>query len=865
MNLWTKLLSLFRRNRLETEMAEELRAHLDLQIERNVAAGMSVEQARREARRAFGGQVQIEERCRDERAGVWIEHLARDVRQAVRQLRRRPGFTVVAVITLALGIGANTAMFSIVQAVMLKPLPLGDPERLVQIWETNPERNVPFFSVSVPNFLDWRERAQSFETLAAVTVRSGNVRGRGEPEALGVHYVSAEFPTLLGLPILHGRGFLAEEDQPGRNRVVILNELYWRIRYGSDPAAVGQSLVVDGHPHTIVGVLAKGLSMSGPMELLVPLGADLAREERDNREMDVYGRLRAGVTVAQAEAELQRVAAQIWQDNPGFDAGWTVRLLPLSRAVVNDQTRRMLWLLLGAVGLLLLIACANLSNLLLARAAVRLREMAVRAALGGPRRRLISQLLTESVVLAALGGVAGVLVGYSAIIAFRASSAAQIVPRGAEVTLDLRVLAFTAVVAMTAGVLAGLAPALRGARVDLRSAFSTGSRQVAEGRNRLRQLLVVAQLGLSFVLLAGAGLLLQSFYRLTQVDLGFNPTGLLTLRLAPRDDKSAFYDRLMERVAALPGVTSVGLTNGVPLIPFNTSLNVFPVGPARIPNTESVQADWRVIRGDYFETLGVPVLRGRTFDAADNNDAPKRLIVNETLARQIWGDEDPIGRQLIAGRGDDAGTVIGVVADARTRNAAVAPAPAFYFSGYRWLWGHMTLVVRTSGDPHALVPAIRQEVKALNPELPISFVRTMEEHLADSLGQPRLLAGLVAGFSLLALILAAVGVYGVMAFAVAQRTQEIGIRLALGAQVGQVLRMILRDGGRLAAWGLAFGLIGAVVVAQSFESMLFETEAVDPTTLLAAGGLLMLVAVIASLVPARRATKVDPIVALRAE
>lgn len=866
MKLLRRFRSLFRKETLDAEMAEEMRLHVELQVELNRKTGMSPGEARYAALRQFGNVAVIQEQARAQRFSASAEMLGRDLVFAVRQWRKKPGSTLIMLVTLVLGIGANTAIYSLVQGVVLRPLPIKDQAQVVQIGETNRARNVDFFSVSVLNFFDWRERSRSFEALAGVVIRGATLTGSSHPEQLAVNYVSQGYFALLGGPLLHGRDFRAGEDRPGASRVVILSEGFWRGRFGAKPDAIGQTLTLQGKPHTIVGVAPRDPGLAGRGELFVPLGADLKSEERDNHEIDVYGRLRAGVTREQAETELNAVALQLAREHPVSNEGWGVRLVPLADAIVAPAVRLALFTLLGAVSLLLLNTCANLSSLQLARAVSRDRELTIRAALGGSKSRIARQLLTENLLLSLLGGVAGMGLARWLVAGWHASSFATALPRGDEVGIDGGVMAFTLVISVLVGTLTGFAPVWRANRLDLRAALNQGSRAATGGRHRVLRGLVLAQIALSFVLLAAAAVLLRSFQKLTQVDLGFAPQGVLTLKLAPGEGGKRFFTQLTARVGELPGVQSVGVGSGVPLESFNTSIDIQPAGAAEWPAGKALQSEWRIVREDYFETLGVPLRRGRHFTPADAAPAPKSIVINETAARLLWGEQDPLGRFLhIGGTEGTPSLVIGVVGDLRSRHPGRPPAPAIYFSGYRDLWGNMTLVVKTSLAPASLLPQIRREVQAINPQLPLYSVKTMEEAVAESLGEARLLATLLGAFAALALVLAALGVAGVTGFLVAERTREIGIRLALGAQKTQVLGLIVLENLRVLGAGIVVGLLAFALTTHYLATQLYELAPWDGLSLTAAAVVLLLVGVTAALLPARQAAKVDPMVALRAE
>jgi predicted permease len=866
MNWLRKIKTLFARGRMEREMAEELRLHLEMEAERRRKAGRADPEARAEAARAFGNIASIQERAREQTGWPRLENLGRDFRQAARRLWQSPGFTLIAIITLALGIGANTAIYSIVRGVVQRPLRASEPDRLMAVMETNPHNGGRPFSVSVRNFADWRERARSFEVLAAVAHHGASLAGMGEPLQVSARHVSRGYLAMLGTPPLLGRDFRDEEDQPGANRVALLNETFWRANFGADPGMVGRTLMIGGVPHEIVGVARTGPEIGGPAELIIPLGADLAKGERDNHEVEVVGRLRAGVTPAQAEAEMAAIAAQLGREHPVSNAGWGVRMQPLHDALVPASVRKALYVLLGAVALLLLNASANLASMQLARAVARDRETAVCAALGGTRGRLVTRQLAEGALLAAVGGVLGVGLALWLMDLWKGSWLAAGVPRADEVALDGAVLAAAAGAALLSCLVGGLAPAWRAHRVDVRTALQAAGRSSTGARRRGLQWFVAAQVALSFTLLCASGLLLNSWGKLLRADLGFSPENTLTFRVAPTARAQEFFTGLVERLRALPGVQAVGVASGIPLSGMNTSVNVAAVGPSRLPAGKSLQAEWRLVRDDQLGALRQPLRRGRAFTPADGEGAPKVVMVNEALARALWGDEDPIGRQLDVGAdGGTPATVVGLVGDLRNVSPAKAPEPAFYLSGYLWLWAHMTVAVRADGEPERLLPQIRAEVRALDPAVPVHQVRTLEQQVDENLGEARMLATLVGAFGLLALLMAGLGVAGVTAFSVASRTREIGIRVALGASGGQVLGMVLRENARLFAWGTGAGLALFAATAQPLAGQLYETGRWEAWAVLPAVAALALVGLAAGWIPARKVTRVDPVTALRAE
>jgi putative ABC transport system permease protein len=732
------------------------------------------------------------------------------------------------------------------------------------VWvnETNPARRITQFSVSYMNYRDWQERSTSWEALGVLTNRDVNVQHEGEPEHINAQFLTSNVLSILRLNVALGRGFLPEEDQP-RARVVIVSDGFWKRVFAADPKVIGRTLTIDGEPRTVVGVAPPTFGMAGAIELFLPIGPFI-QQDRSDHQLDAIGRLKPGVTIEQASAEMSALAQRIDDEQPGDNKGWNVRLRPLADAIVTTDVRRVLFFLLGAVMLLLTIACANVSGLQLVRASARSREMAIRTALGGGRGRLVRQLVTESLLLSVAGGIAGLLVASWSLDLFGSSIAAD-VPRADEIALDRRILLFAFAVTVITGVIAGVVPALQTGRIDVQRGLRAGSQAILGGRRGLRNALVVAQLALAIVLLAAAGLMLRTMDRLNRMELGFNPTNLVTLQVAPARNQIEFFTALRERVAALPGVQAVAVTSGAPMTTFNTSLNVVPVSPALIPPSQSIQSHWRLVTAEFFQALQIPVLKGRVFSPQDNDTAPKVVVVNRTLATMLWGDDDPIGKRVSPGGGDDYSTVIGVVGDIRSHSPARAPIPTFYMSGYLGMWSPMTLVIRSTGDPRAVIPGVRTIVKSLDPSLPVFGVSTMDGLVQERVAQQRTTAALLTAFACVALVLAATGLYGVMAYATSLRTREVGIRKALGAQQVDVLGALLRDGVLLVIAGTTVGLMIALVVSRSMRGMLTDIGPNDPLTFAATPFVLAIVTLLACYIPARRAARANPLDALRGE
>lgn len=806
-----------------------------------------------------------------------MESLWKDVRFGLRSLRNNPATTLVALLTLALGIGANAAIFGVIRGVLLQPLPYPHPERLMVVVESNPQAGFPRFSVAPLNFKDWREQNRVFEHLAAFQSMRLNLTGNDKPEAVRGGGVSADFFATLGVkPVLGRASFHSEEDQPGGPRVVVLSQAIWQRRYGSDPRILGRAIVLDGESYTVVGVAPEGFDFPRKSELWLPAAFDWAKEHRGAHHIGALGRLRPGVSVTQAQVEMSGIAARLARQYPDADEGWGALVIPLHDLLVED-IRPALSTLEIAVWLVLLIACVNVANLLLARMGTRERELAMRSALGAGRTRLVRQLLTETVVLFAGGGLLGLLLaawGTRALVALNPDA----IPRSGEIGIDGWVLLYTAAVAMVTGVIFGLAPALSavsGRRMF--AALKEGGRALAGGtRGRLiRNLLVLAEVAGALVLLVAAGLILRSFARLRAVDPGFRVPGLLVVDLAlpeakyPDDARQAgFYRQLLERVHALPGVERAASVFPPPLEGRGFVLTFEAQGKPTPPNKEP-SANIRVVSPDFFQTLGIPLRRGRVFAESDREGSQPVFIVNQTMAAKIWPGEDPLGKRLTF---DDASkptakwyTVVGVVGDVRDAKLDQEPKSAGYWPQFQNSAPSSTLVVRTSGDPLELAGAVRAVVRGLDRDLPIARIRSMQDVVAASLAQNEVKTVLISLFAALALVLAAVGIYGLVSYSVSQRTHEIGIRMALGARRGEVMRMVVRQGMGLVLLGLVVGLAGAWFASRLLAGQLYDVKIGDPLTYLFVPLVLAAVALVANLVPARRATWVDPLEALRYE
>lgn len=863
MKFLRRLFSLFGRSRRDAEMKAEMEHHLALLAERYRAGGMAELAARFAALRDFGNVPKVQELARDARGWRWWEDAQQDVRLGVRLLGKEPLFSLLGIGVVAVGIGATTALFSVVNSVVLRPLPLPEPDRVVQVWETNPGRGVTQFSVSYLNFVDWRRRSNSWAQLAAAEFPAMNALLGDEPERLRTVAHTQDWLPLFGIRVALGRGPEEPDFHEGAGPVVVISDRLWRTRLAEDPAAVGRTLTLNGANHTVIGIAAPALGVLEGMDLFVPLQAGGRNSDRGAHDVDVYGRLRPGLDRSAAEAEMATLAAQLAREFPVTNEGWSVRLEDVRDTLVPPTVRRSLWFLLAAVALLLVIACTNLAGLLLARASARTREFAVRLALGGGRSRLVRQVMAETIVMVTLGGMGGALLAIASVRVLRSLEAVGL-PRAEEISLDGRVLWFAVGATVLSGLAAALAPALAASRVDAQQGLKEGAGSSGK-RQRARSWLMGGQIALAVVLLSVAALLARSFRQLQATELGFNAQHVLTARLAPGDQGRALVETLLDRLRALPGVEAAAATNSAPMAPQNTSNSVFPVGAAAIPATQSVQCEWRVVLEDYFRAMQIPLLQGRTFNRRDNEQAPRVVIVNQTLARQLWGDMDPIGRQISPGGGKTYTTVIGVVGDVRSRDPAQPPAPQFYLSAHRWVWSTMTLVVRASQPADTLVPFVRAELRALDPAMPLFEVRTLDDGVGLALAPRRVSTLLLAMFAGIAVLLTGTGLFALVAQAMAQRTREVGIRMALGASVREILLPLVRVSLRLTLIGLGAGLVAALLAAQLLRGMLSGVSPFDPLAFAAAAGGLLLVALLASFLPVRRALRVNPVEALRAE
>ncbi len=806
-----------------------------------------------------------------------------DARFAVRMLAKTPGFTAVLILTLALGIGANTAIFSVVYGVLLRPLPYPAPERLVWVWDMQPAlANAPLSSTE---FLAYREQGHSLEYLVAIRQLNFNLTGQGSAERLRGQIVTTGFFAMLGVRPALGRDLSDTDGQPGAARVALLTNGFWRRRFVGDPGVIGRTLTLNGESVSVVGILPSSYEAPPNIDLFLnpkygvpeifPGGSD-PRQQAGTHYLSVMGKLKPGVTLAQAQAELGAAVKHLFEGKPASDTH-DVKVIPFTEFVSGDA-RPTLLALLGAVGFVLLIACANVANLLLARATAREREMAVRAALGASAWRLARQMITEGVLLGLLGALAGLPLAYAGLRALVLSKP-QGLPRLSAIHLDFRVLLFTLIVAVFTGILFGVAPALRGARVAPGEAMKQAGRSGGSSlrQNWLRSALVVAEVGLSLMLLVGAGLLTRSFVRLLQVQPGFRPENLTTFSLSFTGPKYSGFARHTEvmsrfvqtlhRIEALPGVEGVAGANDLPLEGQDTTSYPAIEGHSAVAANERILVGMHAVTPGYFRAMGIPLLHGREFKDSDFFGSPLGIVINQALAKRVWPGEGPIGKhlRLFVGQDSPAEEVVGVVGNVKHNGLHAEESLDAYAAFAQHSWPYMGLAVRATGSPEALLASVRGIVAEFDPDLPVFGVRSMDQVVAESLGTRRLTLALTGGFALLALALAGIGVYGVMSYVVASRTQEIGVRMALGAQAGDVLRLVLGQGMRLAALGITLGTLGALWLARLIAGLLYAVKPGDPVTFAGVAVLLGVIALLACYIPARRATRVDPLAALRYE
>jgi predicted permease len=876
-----RLRAVFRRNAVEGELEEELRFHFEHEIEKYKKSGMSDEEARRRARLAFGGQEQVKEDCREARGTSLLETLAQDIRYAVRTLRKNPGFAIVAAMTLALGIGANTAIFSVVQGVVLAPLPYPQPDRLVMMFESRP--GLKQTGISYPDFRDWQQSARSFERMAALTSRSYDLTGPGTSEHLEGMEVSAGFFATLGIKLVRGQEFSLSEDQPNGEHGVLISDRLWKDRFAASPEALGKSIILDGTDYTIIGILPPKFRLGTDIDVYTSLGQDdpLLYNDRTIHSIVSIARMKPKVSMAQAQADLGAVQENLDRLYPTADRDLGINIEPLKQSLVGD-TGGTLLLLLGAVGIVLLIACTNVANLLLARSEARTREFAVRSALGASRARMVRQLLTESALLAFIGGSLG-LIGAVFGVRLAIAKFPSIVPRSENIHLDIPVLLFAFGISLVVGILFGLAPALNASRVDVQGSLKAGERSSTRAHHRAQGVLVIIQMALTLVLLVGSGLLLRTILQLWNVNPGFDRQHVITFRVglspsltATAESTRIAYRQLLDRIRAIPGVQAADFTNVVPLSEHDNTGPFWVGAQQSTPMQDAPHALYFETGPEYLQTMQIPLLRGRFFTPADIADSEPVVVIDSVLAHTYFPGKDPVGQEITVAHWRTA-RVIGVAGHVRHWGLGDTGTynPQIYISFYQlsddWIPAFardLSVAVRTPLDVAAMMPAIKNVVYGIGQDQPVYEVQTLQQIASDSMASQRLPMILLGAFAVLALLLAAVGIYGVLSYSVSQRIREIGIRMALGAEKRQIFQMVIGQGLRLALAGLVIGGIAAFLLGRflgSFSRLLYGVGTSDPVTFLMVSAVLIGVAVSACYIPARKATKTDPTNALRAE
>ena len=875
--------------RLDQELDEEVRSYLEMAASEKMRDGMPPEQAYREARIALGGLEQVKQAVRDHSTGVFVDTLIQDIRYALRTLSRNSSFSLVVVLTLALGIGANTAIFTVVDGVLLKALPYPNPDRLLMLWERS-LLNGTLGTVAPANFYDWREQSRSFEKMAGIDPYPDFImNGSGEARRLAGAAVSQDFFSLLGTHMAVGRDFLPEEDRPGASHVIILSYSTWQSYFGGRSDVVGKPLTLNDDAYTVVGVLPRDFSFVSKasdyhsrnrFDVWTPLALPHPPQawQRGTHPLCVFARLKPGIPLQQAQADLNQVAGNLERLYPTDDKERGITAVPLGEHVVAG-VRLALFTLLATVGMVLLIACANIANLMLTRGTTRQKEIAVRIALGASRARLARQLFTESVVLAVVGGVLGLICVYLAVPTLVRHLPSDL-PRAAEITVDWRVLLFTCALSMLTGVVFGMVPLLQSQRVSANDSLKQGGWSVATDHSRLRSGLIIGQVAVALILLAGAGLMAKSFWKLMQVSPGFQPEHILTARLSlppqytngykfgtgEHRQITRFQRRLQERIREIPGVKSVAFTAYLPLSGTDNSWAFYIEGrPANPPGVYDV-ANYRPISADYFETVGIPVLRGRAFLPSDTEDSPLVVIINRAMAQIWWKQHDPLKQRVRFGD-DDWRTIVGVVGDVHHEGLDAQPEPEMYvpYGQVPNVEARPTIVLRTSIEPESVTSALRKAVLEIDPNVPMDQIGTMKEIVYGSVSQSRFRTVIVVMFALLAVFVASVGLYGVVSYTVSQRTREFGIRMAIGASRGAILRFVLSKAVKLISIGLCLGLLGALLLTRLIASLLYGISAFDIVTLASVSILLAIVGLLAGYVPAMRGARINPMDSLRYE
>jgi putative ABC transport system permease protein len=890
---------LFNKGRKDREFQDELESHIQIHMEDNLRSGMTPEEARRQAMIQMGGIESTKEAYREQRSIPWLETVFQDLQHGARLLRKNPGFTTAAVLTLALGIGANTAIFSVINAVLLRPLPYKDPGKLVMLWERNPRRGFEQEPVTPPDLADWQEQCHVFDQMAYWSGQAEyNLADVDGAEKVNCAYASSSLFPLLGVTTMSGRTFLPEEDQIEGNLVAVIGYQLWQRRFAGDPNVIGRTLTIDTfgrRDYTIIGIMPSGFGFPDHTQIWLPTGwNNVPRSRRDGHWLQVIARVKAGVTRDQAQAEMNGIQARIAQQYPDAVIGSQVAMVPLLDQAVGRNLRSALLILWGIVVCVLLIACANVANLLLAWAASRQKEIAIRLTLGASQWRVVRLLLSESLLLALLGGTLGAFLALCALRLFTATNPGHI-PRVEDVGIDRSSLVFTLLVSTLTGVLFGLAPAWQCSRTDLNETLRAAGRGATSGlrRSRFRSLLVVSEISLSLVLLMGAGLMTRSFVRLVRIHRGFQADHLLTAELdfsvsgftgwvEPTSTRPQVALReLVERIRNQPDVQSVGAASKLPRDQGTALTQAIVIEEkSRVVPGQYLTADFQGITPDYLRTMGVPLLRGRPVSEDDTYEAPRVALINEALAKRYFPGEDPIGQHFALGDPNQPGQpspantnapaspwfeIVGIVSDVRDLSLKAETGPTVYVSYWQWPIYNPTIVVRTKRTPSLMASTILREVKAVNKSLPLPAVQTMDEVLAETVAQPRFYTGLSVVFGVIALLLATIGIYGLISYSVAQRTHEIGIRMALGARTQNVVALVIGEGMKLALIGIGIGVLAALALTRVIASLLYEVTPTDPLTLGGTAFLLLIIAFFAAWIPARRAARVDPMVALRCE
>ena len=878
-----RLRTLFRRGNVERELDKELAFHLAQQIEENIARGMSPRDASDAAQRALGGRTQIQEECRDMRRTNFVETLLSDLRYALRSLRRTPAFTAIIVLTLALSIGANSAIFSVIQGVLLRPLPYPQPDRLVRIYFQSDTQ--PKFPLNPNDFLDFRKRNRTFESVAVMTRHDVQLSGAGEPVMLSGFLVSAGYFHMLGVTPARGREFSSDDELHGRGRSAILSDHLWRTRFSADPAILGRTIMLDEVPYAVVGIMPPGVHHPGntyhsvadgeTVDVWCPFDFGANTKDRGSHYMDAFGRLKPGVSPPQATADLRAVLSRMAGEYP-FLKGWRIYTVPLYEETVG-RTRNMLLMLLGSVGLLLLIACVNAANLLLARASARVREIAVRSAIGATRSRIVRQLLTESLVIAIAGAALGAVFAVGGVRLLVACLPSGF-PRAAAIHLDSGVFAFTLAVAVVTGLLFGLVPALTASRADLQHSLREGGRGSAGSsrESRLRSALVIGESGLACVLLICAGLLLHSFVNLLRTDPGFRPQQVLTASLSlPNEEyrngaqRVEFFGDLVADLQKTSGIIAAGMGSDLPWTGYDENFGGYTIEGRSDEYNSKTTARYHDASPDYFRALGISLISGRYFDEHDTSDSPHVLVINETMAKRYWPGEDAVGKRISFDdhpkTDKDWIRIVGVVKDIKDHPDSTDLRPAFWMPDTQFQASNASLVVRFTSSPSEVTARLRQAVRRLNPDLAISDIRFMDQIAGAAYSSQRFALFLVGLFAALALALATFGIYGVISYSVSRRMSEFGLRMALGARPWDLTRMIVGHGLALAAIGAGLGLLAAVALGNLLAALLYGVRPADPVTLAAVALLALTTATLACYLPARRATGADPLRSLRSE